>query len=177
MTTDWKNYSLTRRAFVGKVISAFSYAVQVCHSFPSKEQVSLNFTAAVTICSDSGAQENKICHYFHFSPSICHEVTGLDAIILFFPMLSFKPASPLSPFTLIKRLFTSSSLSAIRVVSSAYLKLWYFSQQPQLQLVTHPAQHFTWCTLHISQISRVTVYSLVVVLSQFWTSQLFHVQF
>ena len=122
MTTG-KTTPLTRRAFVGKVISAFSYAVQVCHSFPSKEQVSLNFTAAVTICSDSGAQENKICHYFHFSPSICHEVTGLDAIILFFPMLSFKPASPLSPFTLIKRLFTSSSLSAIRVVSSAYLKL------------------------------------------------------
>ena len=30
--------------------------------------------AAVTIHSDSGAQENKICHYFDFSPSICHEV-------------------------------------------------------------------------------------------------------
>ena len=30
--------------------------------------------AAVTIRSDSGAQEDKICHYFHFSPSICHEV-------------------------------------------------------------------------------------------------------
>ena len=24
--------------------------------------------AAVTICSDFGAQENKICHFFHFSP-------------------------------------------------------------------------------------------------------------
>ena len=38
--------------------------------------------AAVTICSDFGAQENKICHCFHFSPSICHEVMGLDAMIL-----------------------------------------------------------------------------------------------
>ena len=35
-------------------------------------------------------------------------------------MLSFKPAFPLSYVTLIKRLFSSSSVSAIRVVSSAY---------------------------------------------------------
>ena len=36
----------------------------------SKEQVSFNCMAAVTICSDSGAQENEIHHCFHFSP-IC----------------------------------------------------------------------------------------------------------
>ena len=54
------------------------------HSFSSKEQVSINFMAAITICSDFGAQENKICHYFHFSPSICHEVMGLDATVLDF---------------------------------------------------------------------------------------------
>ena len=41
-------------------------------------------------------------------------------------MFSFKPALPLSSFTLIKRLFSSSSLSAIRVVSSAYLGLLLF---------------------------------------------------
>ena len=33
---------------------------QVCHSFSSKEQASFNFMAAVTICSDFGAQENKV---------------------------------------------------------------------------------------------------------------------
>ena len=38
-------------------------------------------------------------------------------------MLSFKPVFSLSSFTLIKMLFSSSSLSAIRVVSSAYVKL------------------------------------------------------
>ena len=37
-------------------------------------------------------------------------------------MLSFKPTFSLSSFTFIKRLFSSSSLSAIRVVSSAYLR-------------------------------------------------------
>ena len=50
------------------------------------------------------------------SPFICHEMMGLDAVILVFRMLSFKPAFPRSSFTLIKRLFSSSSLSATRVV-------------------------------------------------------------
>ena len=59
------------------------------------------------------------------SPSICHEVMGPNAMILIFWMLSFKPTFYLSSFTFIKRLF-SSSLSAIRVVSSAYLKLLIF---------------------------------------------------
>ena len=43
-----------------------------------------------------------------------------------FWMFSFKLTSSLSAFTLIKRLFSSSLLSAIRVVSSAYLKLLIF---------------------------------------------------
>ena len=59
-------------------------------------------------------------------PSICHEVMGLDAMIFIFWMLSFKPTFSLSSFTFIKRLFSSSSLSAIRVVSPAYLRLLVF---------------------------------------------------
>ena len=59
-------------------------------------------------------------------PSICHEAMGLDAVILIFAMLSFKPALSLSSFTLIKRLFFSSLLLAIRVVSSVYLRLLIF---------------------------------------------------
>ena len=43
---------------------------------------------------------------------------GLDAMILVFWMLSSKSIFPLSSFNLIKSLFSSSSLSAIRVVSS-----------------------------------------------------------
>ena len=56
-------------------------------------------------------------------PSICDEVMGLDAMILVFWTLHFKPVFSLSSFTFIKRLFGSSLLSAIRVVSSAYLRL------------------------------------------------------
>ena len=45
---------------------------------------------------------------------------GPDAMILVFLILSFKPAFPLSSFTFIKSLFSFSSLSAFRVIPSAY---------------------------------------------------------
>ena len=60
------------------------------------------------------------------SSSICHEVMGLDAMILVFWMSSFKPAFSLSSFTFIEKFFSSSSFSAIRVVSPAYLRLLVF---------------------------------------------------
>ena len=60
------------------------------------------------------------------SPSICQEVVWPEAMILVFWMLSFKPTFSLSSFSFIKRLFSSSSLSAARVVSSAYLRLLIF---------------------------------------------------
>ena len=61
-----------------------------------------------------------------YPPLICHEVMELDAMIFVFWMLSFKPAFSLSFFTFIKRLLSSSSFSAIKVVSSAYLRLLIF---------------------------------------------------
>ena len=60
------------------------------------------------------------------SPSICHEVMGPDAMTLVFCMLSFQSAFSLSSFTFMKRLFHASSFSAVRVVSSAYLRLLTF---------------------------------------------------
>ena len=59
-----------------------------------------------------------------FCPSICHEVMGPHGMNLVFWMLRFKPTFSLSSFTFIKRLLSSSSLSAIRVVSSAYLRFF-----------------------------------------------------
>ena len=96
--------------------------------------------AAVTIYGDFGAQENKVCHYFRFTLSVCHEVMGPDAIILVFVMLIL---SQLFHSPLINRVFSSSSLSAIRVVSSAYLRLLIFLLAILIPAVLHPAQHFT----------------------------------
>ena len=54
------------------------------------------------------------------------EPTGADAMILVLCMLNFKPTFSLSSFSFIRRLFSSSLLSAIRVVSSAYLRSLIF---------------------------------------------------
>ena len=63
---------------------------------------------------------------FSFSLSFCYEVMGPDAVILVFWMFSFKPAFLLSFFTLIKKLFSSSLLFAIRGVSSACFRFLMF---------------------------------------------------
>ena len=163
--------------------------------------------AAVTICSDFGAQENKICHCFPFSPfcldfpdtsigkeSTCNvgdlglipglgrspgegkgyplqysglensiQSTGsqrvghdwatfthwmrLEAMILVFWMLNFKPAFSVSSFTLLKRLLVPLCFLPLEW---CHLHIWdCFSLQSWFQLVSLPAWHFAWCTLHI----------------------------
>ena len=82
------------------------------------------------------------------SPSVFHEVIGLNAMILVFLMLSFKLAFSLSSFTFIKRLFSSSSLSALKVVSSAYLRLLIF-----LPAVLIPARDLISCFAVINALS------------------------
>ena len=66
--------------------------------------------AAVTICSDFGAQKDKVSHCFHCFPIYLGWGDGPDAMIFFFWMLCFKPTFSLSSFTFIKRLFTSYCL-------------------------------------------------------------------
>ena len=93
MTTG-KTIALTRQNFVGKVISLhFNMLSRFVIAFLPRSK-HLNLMAVVT--SDCGAQENKICPCFLSFLSICPEVMGLDAMILVFWMMSFKPALSLS---------------------------------------------------------------------------------
>ena len=79
--------------------------------------------ATVTISNDFGIQENKTFYCFHFFSiylpwsyvTVCQDLSFL--------MLSFKPVYSLYLFILIKRFFSSSWLSNIRMISSAYLRL------------------------------------------------------
>ena len=71
-------------------------------------------------------------------------------MILVFWMLSFKPTFSLSSFTFTKRLFNSSSLSAIRVVSSAKLR-WLLARRKiskqkvkEYSFQLYPLQTFYW---------------------------------
>ena len=125
MTTG-KTIALTRWTFVGKVMSIlFNMLSRLIVAFSFKEQASFNFMAAVTIHSDFGAQENKVSHCFCCFPIYLPWSDGMgpDAMIFIFWILSFKPAFSLSSFTFIKKLGSFFSLSAIRIVSSAYLRL------------------------------------------------------
>ena len=65
-----------------------------------------------------------------FSPSVCYEVMGLDAMILVFWILSFKPAFSLSSFTSLSR----SSLVPLHFLPLEWYHLhiwgcWYFSRK------------------------------------------------
>ena len=59
-------------------------------------------------------------------------------------MLGFKPAFSLSSFTLAKKFFSYSSLTAIRIVSSAYLRSLIF-----LQAILIPAYDSSSLTFHM----------------------------
>ena len=68
MTTG-KTIVLTRQTFVGKVMSLlFNMLSKLVIAFLPRSKCLFNFMAALTICSDFGAQENKVCHYFHCFP-------------------------------------------------------------------------------------------------------------
>ena len=66
---QWEDHSLdyTDLSRQNKIF-AFQYTADVCHSFPANKQSFSDFMAAVTNHSDFRAQEEEICHYFHFPP-------------------------------------------------------------------------------------------------------------
>ena len=95
MTTG-KTIALTRCTCVDKVVSLlFNMLSRWVTTFLPRSK-RLNFMAAVTICSDFGAPQNKVSPFKPpqknkktVSPSICHEVMGLDTMMLVFWILSF----------------------------------------------------------------------------------------
>ena len=126
MTTG-KTIALTRWTFVSKVISLlFNTLSQLVIDFlPRCKHLLISWQQSPSsVIWDP--KKIKSLTVSTVSSSICHEVMGPDAMILVFWTLSFKPAFSLSSFTLIKRVFSSSLFSAIRVESFAYLRLLIF---------------------------------------------------
>ena len=56
----WKNHSFAYMEVCQQSGLCFLICCLVCHSFPLKVQASSNVMATVTLCSDSGAQENNM---------------------------------------------------------------------------------------------------------------------
>ena len=154
MSVSWLCYikiiALTRQTFVNKVIALFFNMLFrfVIAFLPRSKCLLISWLQSLsTLILEP--KKIKFITSFTFPPFICHEMMGQEAMILVFWMLNLQPAFSVSSFTLIKRLFRSSSLSAIRWCHLRIWGCWYFSQQSWFHLVIHPAWHFAWCTLHL----------------------------
>ena len=136
-----KTIAMTRWTFVEKVMSLlFNKLSRLVITFlPRSKRLLISWlqSPSVMILEPKKIKSDTVSTVF---PSIFYEVMGLDVTVFVFWMLSFKPTFSLTSFTFIKRLFSSSSLSAIRVVSSAYLRLLIFL--PAI-LIQGMANHFS----------------------------------
>ena len=125
--TMGKTIALTRQTFVGKVMSLLLNMLSrlVITLLPRSKHLLISWlqSPSAVILQPPKIKFDTVSTV---SPSISHELMGPDAMIFVFWILSFKSTFSLSSFTFIKRLFSFSSLSAIRVVSSAYLRLLIF---------------------------------------------------
>ena len=102
MTTG-KTKALPRQTFVSKVMSLpFSMLSRLVITFLLRSKYLLISWLQSPSAVILEPPQNKVCHCFHCFPSICHEVMGLDAMILVFWMLGCKPAfSPSSGGSLV----------------------------------------------------------------------------
>ena len=125
MTTG-KTIALTRQIFVGKVMSLLFNMLSrlVIAFFPRIKRLLISWLQLLSAVILEPPQ-NKVCNCFHCFPTYlpwgdrtrCHGLSFLN--IKFKLVFSFS-------FTFIMRFFSSSSVSAVRVVSSAYLRLLIF---------------------------------------------------
>ena len=128
--TTGKTIALTRRTFVGKVMSLLLNMLSrlIINFLPRSKSLLISWleSPSVVILEPRKIKSDTV------SPSISHEVMGPDAMIFVFWMLSFKPTFTLyfqfhqEAFEFLFITFMDVRLSAIRVVSSAYLKLLIF---------------------------------------------------
>ena len=115
--TPGKTTALTRWTFVGKVMSLLFHMLSrfVITFLPRSKCLLISWLQSPSAVILEPPKIKSVTVSI-VSLSIYHEMMGPDAMILVFWMLSFKPAFSLTSFTFIKRLFSSSSLSAIRVM-------------------------------------------------------------
>ena len=142
MTTG-KTIALTRRTFVDKVMSLlFNILSRLVITFlPRRKHLLISWLQSPPAVILE-PKKQSLTLFPHLFP-----MKWWDQM----PWSSFSECWALSQlfhsplFTFIKRPFSSSSIPAIRVVSSAYLRLLILLPQSWYQPVFHPAQHFSWC--------------------------------
>ena len=142
MTTG-KTIALIRRTFVGKVISLLlNMLYRLVIAFLPRSKCFLISWLQSPSAVILEPRKIKFVTVSIVYPSLSHEVMELDAMIIVFWMLSFKPAFSLSSFT-----FTRGSLVLLLVLLLRRCHLhiwgyWYLSWQYWYQLVLHPVLNF-----------------------------------
>ena len=141
MTTG-KTIALTIWTFVRKVMSLlYNMLSRLAIVFlPRRKHLVISWLPLLSTLI-FGAQENKVCHCFHFSSIYLPWSDGTNFLISewwfsFFECWVSNQLFSLSSFTFINKSFSFFSLSAIKAC-------WYFLRQSWFQLVTHPVWHFT----------------------------------
>ena len=121
----WKTIALTTQNFVSKVIYLLLNTLSrfVIAFLPRSKHLLIScLQPPSTMILEP--KKIKSVTVSTFSPSICHELMGLDAMILVFLMLSFKLAFSLSSFTPIKRKsYPSGNQNAIISANALYFIL------------------------------------------------------
>ena len=148
MTTG-KIIAFTRWTFVCKLMSLlFSMLSRFVIGFLPRSKCLLNswLQSPSTVILD--LKQIRSVTVSIFSPFIFYEVMGSDAMILVFWMLSFNPGLSLSSFTLIRNLFSYSSLSVISVVLPAYLR--FFNTSPGNLDSSLSFIQLTFCIMYFS---------------------------
>ena len=140
MTTG-KTIASTAWTFVNKMMFLLfnTQSSFVIAFLPSSKYLLKNFMAAVTICSDFGTQENRICHCFHFFPLFAMKWWDQMPWSFFecwvLSQLFHAPLSPLSWSSLVP-------LHFLPLVSSVYLRLLIFLQAILIPACDSSSQSF-----------------------------------
>ena len=147
MTTG-KTIALTIWTFVGKVMSLlFNMLSRLVITFlPRSKRLLISWLQSPSAVILE-PQQIKSVTVSTVSPSICHEVMGLYALILVFWMLSFKSVFH-SPLSLSSRGCLVLCFLPLWCYHRHIWGYWYFSQQSWFKLELHPAQHFSWLKLN-----------------------------
>ena len=161
MTTG-KTIALTRQIFVGKAMSLiFNMLSRLVITFlPRSKHLLISWVQSQSALRLEPKKVRSVT-VSTVSTSICREVMEPDDMILVFWRLSFKPTLSLSSF-----ISSRGSLVLLYFLPWGWCHMniwdyWCFFWQPWFQFGLHPAQHFSWYTLH-------TLYSWYRSIYQLW---------
>ena len=148
MTVEVYLYMITGKTIALTIWTCVGRVMSLPFIMLSRFVIAFNFLAVVTIFSDFGAQEKKICHCFHFFPFCLPWSDGTRIHDLSFLNVEFQA----SFFTLLFHPH-QEALQFLFPFCHEWYHLhiwgcWYFSQQSWFQPLIHPAWHFKWCALH-----------------------------